>query len=377
MQLKGFSERTQECYVRAVRQLAQHYSKSPGKITEEELRQYFLHVKNVKKWKRATVTIAICGIKFFFTNTLKRQWATFDLVRPQTERRLPVILTRDEIRRILKCVRFPIYRVCLLTIYSCGLRLGEGARLKVSDVDGSRMVIHIEQGKGGKDRYVPLPRRTLTELRNWYKTHRNPTWVFPAAGRPGKHDEFSWATRPTPIGNVQDAFRDALRKSGVNKRASVRTLRHSYATHLVELGINLRLIQEYLGHLSPKTTAIYTHLTEVAHHRFKDGEVTFNWQDNKDIWHSKTLEAEKFMSCFLQHVLPQGFVKVHYYGFLSTRKRQMLEDIKKLFENVPDESGTKPSDTLVTPELRVISCPKCGKPMVFIAEIRSERNRSP
>jgi hypothetical protein len=111
--------------------------------------------------------------------------------------------------------------------------------------------------------------------------------------------------------------------------------------------------------------------------RFKDGEVTFNWQDNKDIWHSKTLEAEKFMSCFLQHVLPQGFVKVHYYGFLSTRKRQMLEDIKKLFENVPDESGTKPSDTLVTPELRVISCPKCGKPMVFIAEIRSERNRSP
>ena len=186
------------------------------------------------------------------------------MVRPKRERRLPVILTRQEIRRILKCVRFPIYRVCLFTIYSCGLRLTEGATLKVSDIDSRRIVLHVEQGKGGKDRYVPLPRKTLTELRNWYKTHRNRNWIFPAAGRPGKHDEFAWAIRPTPITNVQDAFRAALRKSGVNKRATVRTLRHSYATHLVELGVNLRLIQAYLGHMSPKTTAIYTHLTDVA-----------------------------------------------------------------------------------------------------------------
>jgi len=264
MQLKGFSERTQECYMRSVRQLAHHFNKPPDQITEEELRHYFLHIKNVKKWKRATVTIALCGIKFFYTQTLERQWTLFDLVRPQRERRLPAILTRNEIQRILKCVRFPIYRVCLLTIYSCGLRLTEGATLKVSDIDSPRMVVHIEQGKGGKDRYVPLPKRTLIELRNWYKTHRNPNWIFPAAGRPGNHDEFAWAIRPTPITNVQDAFRAALRKSGINKRASVRTLRHSYATHLVELGVNLRLIQEYLGHMSPKTTAIYTHLTDVA-----------------------------------------------------------------------------------------------------------------
>ncbi len=263
MQLKGFSERTQECYARSVRQLAQHYNKAPDQISEEELRNYFLHIKKVKKWKRATVTIALCGIKFFFTQTLNRQWTTFDLVRPQPERRLPVILTREEIQRILKCVRFPIYRVCLLTIYSCGLRLLEGCTLKVSDVDSQRMVLHIEQGKGGKDRYVPLPRRTRTELRNWYKTHRNPNWIFPAAGR-GSHNDFSVATRFTPHNNVQIAFKTALRKSGVNKRASVRTLRHSYATHLVELGVNLRLIQEYLGHMSPKTTAIYAHLTDVA-----------------------------------------------------------------------------------------------------------------
>ena len=264
MQLRGFSERTQECYVRSVRQLAQHYNKPPDQITEEELRTYFLHIKNVKKWKRATITIALCGIKFFYTQTLGRQWTLLEIVRPKPERRLPVILTRDEIGRILKCVRFPIYRVCLLTIYSCGLRLLEGCTLKVSDIDGQRKVIHVEQGKGGKDRYVPLPDRTLLELRNWYVTHRNRNWLFPAAGRPGKHDEYACAIRPTPKGNVQDAFRAALRKSGVNKRASVRTLRHSYATHLVELGVNLRVIQEYLGHQSPKTTALYTHLTEVA-----------------------------------------------------------------------------------------------------------------
>ena len=118
MQLKGFAERTQECYTRSVRQLSQHYNKPPAQISEEELRKYFLHIKNVKKWKRATVTIALCGIKFFYTQTLERQWTLFDLVRPQRERRLPVILTREEIRRILKCVRFPIYRVCLLTMDS-------------------------------------------------------------------------------------------------------------------------------------------------------------------------------------------------------------------------------------------------------------------
>ncbi len=117
MQLRGFSDRTQECYVRSVRQLVEHFNnKPPGQITEEELRNYFLHITNVKKWKRPTVTIALCGIKFFYTQTIARDWTLLELVRPKPERRLPVILTRDEIGRILKYVRFPIYRVCLLII---------------------------------------------------------------------------------------------------------------------------------------------------------------------------------------------------------------------------------------------------------------------
>jgi len=262
LQLHGFAERTQEMYMRAVRQLAYHYHKSPDQITEEELRQYFLHIKNVKKWSRAGMTIAICGIKFFYEHTLKHKWATFNIVRPAPDKRLPTILSRDEVRLILSTVRLPRYRVCLQTIYSCGLRLREGTELHVADIDSSRMMIHLRHAKGGKDRYVPLPQPTLERLRQSWKIHRNPTWIFPASGRGGIHR--STSQQPMPHGNVQDAFRLALRASGLNKRASVHTLRHSYATHLLEAGVNLRQIQEYLGHSSPKTTALYTHLTAQA-----------------------------------------------------------------------------------------------------------------
>jgi len=268
LQLHGFAVRTQETYMRAVRVLAYHYHKSPDKITEEELRQYFLHLKNVKKCSRASMTIAICGIKFFIEHTLKQSWATFNLVRPAPDKRLPTILSREEVRLILSKVRFLRYRTCLQTIYSCGLRLTEGTQLQVGDIDSSRMVIHIRHGKGGKDRYVPLPVSTLELLRSYWKSHHNPTWIFPAPGRGGIHRPT--ATKPMPYCNVQDALRAALKQSGLNKRATVHTLRHSYATHLLEAGVNLRQIQEYLGHNSPQTTALYTHLTEQAFQQTKD-----------------------------------------------------------------------------------------------------------
>ena len=260
LQLHGFAERTQEMYMRAVRQLAYHYNTSPDRITEEELRQYFLHIKNVKKWSRSGCTIALCGIKFFYEHTLNTRWTLLELVRPPQDTKLPTILSREEVRAILGRVRLQCYRVCLQTIYSCGLRLTEGTQLRVVDIDGSRGMIHLRHGKGGKDRYVPLPDQTLELLRQYWKSHHNPVWIFPAAGRGGIHR--STATHPMAVSNVQDAFRHALRDSGINKPASVHTLRHSYATHLLEAGVNLRQIQEYLGHNSPKTTALYTHLTE-------------------------------------------------------------------------------------------------------------------
>jgi integrase/recombinase XerD len=259
LQLRGLSERTQEMYVRAVRQLAEHYHKSPALITEEELRQYFLYLKHVKQYSRSASTIALCGIKFFFEHTLTREWTTLTFVRPPREKKLPVILSREEVHRILGCVRLLRYRVCLTTIYSCGLRLQEGTRLQVPDIDSARLLIHVRRGKGGKDRYVPLPHRTLALLRQYWITHRHPVLIFPAPGRGGIG--LSTATDSMPRSSVQGAFRAALQDSGIHKHASVHTLRHSWATHLLEAGVNLRLIQEYLGHSSPTTTSVYTHLT--------------------------------------------------------------------------------------------------------------------
>ena len=152
LQLRGLSERTQEMDVRAVRQLAEHDHKSPERITEEELRDSFLSVKNVKHYSRSASTIALCGIKFFSTHPLKRAWTTLTFVRPPQEHTLPVILSIDEVRTVLQRVRLPRYRVCLSTIYACGLRLQEGTHLQGPDIDSARMVVHVRHGKGAKDR---------------------------------------------------------------------------------------------------------------------------------------------------------------------------------------------------------------------------------
>jgi len=261
LQLRGLAVRTQESYVQAVSQLAAHYRKSPDQISEEELRQYFLYLKNVKCVSRSTHTLALCAIKFFYEHTLKREWHTLAFTRPPKETKLPVVLSVEEVRQILNYVHYMRYRVCLTTIYACGLRLLEGVSLQVKDIDGQRKMIHVHQGKGGKDRFVPLPDSALSMLRQYWTTHRNPIWLFPsihALLAPERTSQFMHET------GVQKAFRAALLESGVKKDATVHTLRHSYATHLLEAGINLRVIQGYLGHASPKTTAIYTHLTSVV-----------------------------------------------------------------------------------------------------------------
>jgi site-specific recombinase XerD len=164
LQLRGYSDRTVECYVRAAAQLAQFHHASPDQLSEEQVRQYLLHLSTVQKVARGTHTIALCGIKFFYKETLARPWNVLDVARPKGEKKLPVVLSRDEVWRILGAIRISVYRVCLTTIYSCGLRLLEGARLQVPDVDGDRKLLHIH-GKRAKDRYVPLPDATLDLLR--------------------------------------------------------------------------------------------------------------------------------------------------------------------------------------------------------------------
>ncbi|MGQ0767156.1 MAG: site-specific integrase [Gemmatimonadota bacterium] len=264
LQLRGYSDRTVEAYVRAVAQLAQFHHASPDQLTEAQVRQYLLHLCTVQKVARGTHTIALCGIKFFYKETLARHWNVLDVARPKGEKKLPVVLSRNEVWRILDFVRLPVYRVCLTTIYACGLRLMEGARLQVPDIDSDRKLLHIH-GKRGKDRYVPLPDATLALLREQWGTHHNPLWLFPGGTRSHVASLRDPAVGPIHRASLQSAFCRAVKPSGVHKRAHVHGLRHSYATHLLEAGINLRLIQEYLGHTSPQTTAIHTHLTRVLH----------------------------------------------------------------------------------------------------------------
>jgi integrase/recombinase XerD len=254
MQLRGLAERTQEAYLLAVCQLAKHYQKSPDQISEEELRQYFLYLKNEKRAARNTITLALCGIKFFYEWTLRRKWVVFDQIRPPKEEKLPVVLSIGEVGCILKCVHRERYRICLGLIYACGLRLLEGVYMQVKDIDGERMQVQVRGGKGNKDRYVPLPQVTLGMLRRYWSRHRNRVWLFPTSNE--------MKDGPMDCSGVQRAFRAAVLESGVNKEATVHTLRHSYATHLLEAGVNLRTIQIYLGHKSLNTTAIYLHLTQ-------------------------------------------------------------------------------------------------------------------
>ena len=259
LQLFGFSERTKETYLYRAKKIIEYFNKPPELITDDELRGYFLYLKNDKKYARATQTIALCGIKFLFEKTLKKKFDVLGLVRSRRVDKLPVVLSREEVSSILKNIRVLRHRACLTLIYSCGLRLHEATSLKVTQVDSKRMLIHIQKAKGGRGRYVPLPDTTLKILRTHYRTHRNPQLVFPAPGR-GEHLE-TVSIKPLPDRSIQSVFKQSLREMKINKEASVHTLRHSYATHLLEDGTDIRIIQEYLGHKSIKTTMIYTHLT--------------------------------------------------------------------------------------------------------------------
>lgn len=252
MQLHGYSAKTQTAYVGAVRGLAKYYKRSPEDITQEEVRAYFLWLVKERGVARSTLTIHLSGIKFLFEKTLKREWLIFNLVRPQKRKKLPVVLSPDEVKRILSLVKTPAVRMALTVIYACGLRLSEGLQLKVQDIDSKRMLLWVRNGKGGKDRYVPLPERLLELLREYWALRRPRRYLFPNQK----------SSEPLAATTLQKTFKIVLLQSRVRKEASIHTLRHSYATHLLERGVDLRVIQELLGHKSPQTTAIYTHLTD-------------------------------------------------------------------------------------------------------------------
>jgi site-specific recombinase XerD len=257
LKLAGYSTRTIKSYIYSVSKLAQYFNKSPEHISNEELRNYLLYHKD--KYASNTTTMALCAIKHLFGKTLKRTMPVFNLTRQKKKNKLPSVLSKEEVRYFIYNVRLLRYRALFTIIYCCGLRLNEALNLKVNNIDSNRMTLKVENGKGGIDRYVPLPQSGLELLRKHYRTHKNPLFIFPKCGQ-GQKDEKS-ANEHLRKGTVWDVFKKVVTECKFNKKVHPHTLRHSYATHLLEDGVDIRIISEYLGHKSLETTLIYTHLT--------------------------------------------------------------------------------------------------------------------
>ena len=251
LELKNLSPRTRSCYLTWMRSFALHFHRAPDELGEQEIRDYLHYLIQEKKASQSGVSQAYSALKFFYETTLKRDWNRFRIPRVQKGKKLPVVLSQQEVQAILSAIRNLKHRALLMTIYSAGLRLSEVVHLKVSDIDSQRMMIRVQQGKGQKDRYTLLAQRTLKILRDYWKEYRPTDWLFP--GKP--------ATRPLSDSAVQKVFEKVLLRAGVKKQASVHTLRHSFATHLLEEGADIYHIQRLLGHTTPNTTAVYLHVS--------------------------------------------------------------------------------------------------------------------
>jgi len=250
MKLNGLSESTQLAYIKQVKLYAIHYNQSPDKLTEEELRKYILYLQDVRKVANATLIQAVSALKFFYRHTLDVTWRTLEFTRIKKEKKLPVILSKDEVLQILNATENLKHEALLTTIYSAGLRISEAVRLRIDDIDSKRMLVRVVHSKNQKDRYSMLAVKTLELLRQYYLKYRPKYWLFPGQKK---------VTHLTRRGGSL-IFDQTCRKSGIKKKASVHTLRHSFATHLMEAGVNLRYIQVLLGHSTPQTTSIYTHV---------------------------------------------------------------------------------------------------------------------
>lgn len=268
VELKDFKAPTKKEYVRYVRRLADHFHGDPATLSEDQVRSYFLFLRQDKQFSGSAMSIGKAALKLFFGEHLGHSdWKVFSELVIRRTAPLPLVLSRQEVQRVLSCLREERFRTCLRLIYHCGLRVGEAVKIKVTDIDAAQLRLHIRLGKGGKDRCVPITSRLIEELRSFWKTHRNPVWLFPAPGRPWRERSeernavLGRATTHMSVSAVQNAFRLARAQSGIHPQATVHTLRHCYATHLLEEGVSLRLISQYLGHASLDVTVIYTHLT--------------------------------------------------------------------------------------------------------------------
>lgn len=255
--LQGKSENTIDCYSRCIRQTATFFNACPDQLTVEDLKTYFLHLVEYKSWSHVKITR--CAIQFLYTHVLKRPWQWVDIVKPPKVQTLQDVLSLSEVEAIINTTRQLRYQVYYLTTYSLGLRLSEALNLAISDIDSHLMQVHLRYTKNKKDRVVPLPQTTLLALRHYWKTHRHPNLLFPGGKPPHLRQN---KTLVMDKGGAQKTIKIVAKACGITKNVHVHTLRHSIATHMLERGASLRSIQVFLGHACPKTTALYTRMTE-------------------------------------------------------------------------------------------------------------------
>ena len=247
LKLRNYSPRTIEAYVSRIVAFAKFHRRSPEQLGPEDVRTYQVHLVEVRKLSAASVGIATSALRFLYKVTLKRDWALEDIPMPKKPFRLPVILSHDEVTRLLEAVASLKHRTLLTTTYAAGLRVSEATHLRVTDIDSERMVLRVDQGKGRKDRYVMLSPRLLEALRAYWRGERPRLWLFP-----GDRPE-----QPITKGAVEAACQKARRVAGLTKPVTPHSLRHAFATHLLEAGTDVRTIQLLLGHRSLATTSRY------------------------------------------------------------------------------------------------------------------------
>jgi len=251
MKLRNFSPKTQKAYVAAVAGLAKFYNQSPDRLGQEKIENYLLHLKDKLGRSASTCNVVICGLRFFFEHTLKDSSIDLALPRRKKPKYLPEVLSREEVSRLIFSLSNIKHRLLLMIAYSAGLRVSEIARLKPQHIDSSRMVVRVEQGKGCKDRYTILSQRLLDDLRVYWRASHPGPWVFYSRNR----------QTPISISSIQKIYTKAKRKAGITKGKGIHTLRHCFATHLLEAGYDVRKIQILMGHRSLSTTMVYLHVS--------------------------------------------------------------------------------------------------------------------
>ncbi len=261
LKIRNYSAHTVKIYVEAVARFARHFNKSPDLLGPEDIRRYQIFLVQEKHVSWTVFNQTVCALRFFYQQTLGKDWAIKHIPYPRQEKKLPVVLSVEEVRRLLAAVANLKYRTVLMTMYAAGLRISEALHLILADIDSSRGVLRVNQGKGKKDRYVSLSPSLLTALRDYWKQYRPQHWLFPGSS----------STEPLDVSAVQHACQRARKEAGIAKPVRPHSLRHSFATHLLENGTDLRTIQVLLGHRGLNTTARYLHIARKDLHLSGDG----------------------------------------------------------------------------------------------------------